>query len=89
MTENQSKLRKVVDEQIKKNDRKEFFSPLSLVGLVWIVGVFVLPYVMGWMGMANSFFNSLEFEGILSLVFIATVVLTVADKAASRFKVRG
>ncbi len=55
----------MIREQIKRVNRKEALSPLSIVITLWIVLVVLLPYVLGWSGMSGTFWASIEFQGIV------------------------
>lgn len=77
-------IREEVKAEIKRQNRRSLFSPTSLAFVVWVVLVVLAPYVLGWTGLQNSFWGSIEFQGIVSLATIFVVVVDLLTEAVRK-----
>jgi hypothetical protein len=78
------KLDKEIDTRLKRRSQKDLLSPSSLAIFGWFILVVLAPYVLDWFGMGASFWGSIEFEGMVSLVVIVVVVFSFALDAVKK-----
>ena len=78
------KMKREIKTELKRQSRKDLLSPASLAVFAWVILVVLAPYVLDWFGMGSSFWDSVPFEGEVSLVVISIVVLSFVMDAARK-----
>ena len=81
----QDKVQREIKTELKRQSRKDLLSPASLAVFAWLILVVHRAVdVLNWFGMASTFWDSVPFEGEVSLVVLAVVVLSFLMDATKK-----